>query len=288
MKNSTLWKYFAISDMLVNEVYIGNMVQGKSGSISYKTKINKPRPKNEWYRVENTHEPIIERELWDRAQELIQQRAKPFTIGKIGIFARKVRCVNCGYIMRNHKNRGEYYLQCSNRHVSKDSCIGAFISVKRLEKIVLEELRKLYDKYVDNDELEQKIQYCANLQSQKEKILSDISNYKRKIEECSKGIKELYIDKVKGIISESDYLEFSKDFTSQKNRLEEIVLEGERAISEIDTRIEQGDNRRSIIEKYANIEHLTREMVDTLIDYITVGKRLPGTKNVPVVIHWNF
>ena len=41
MKNSTLWKYFAISDMLVNEVYIGNMVQGKSGSISYKTKINK-------------------------------------------------------------------------------------------------------------------------------------------------------------------------------------------------------------------------------------------------------
>ena len=43
-KNSTLWKYFAISDMLINEIYIGNMVQGKYGSVSYKTKQNKPRP----------------------------------------------------------------------------------------------------------------------------------------------------------------------------------------------------------------------------------------------------
>lgn len=64
-KNSTLWKYFAISDMLCNEMYIGNMVQGKYGSVSYKTKQNKPRPKDEWYRVEGTHEAIIDRELWD-------------------------------------------------------------------------------------------------------------------------------------------------------------------------------------------------------------------------------
>ena len=57
-KNSTLWKYFAISDMLCNEMYIGNMVQGKYGSVSYKTKQNKPRPKDEWYRVEGTHEAM--------------------------------------------------------------------------------------------------------------------------------------------------------------------------------------------------------------------------------------
>ena len=58
-KNSTLWKYFAISDMLCNEMYIGNMVQGKYGSVSYKTKQNKPRPKDEWYRVEGTHEATV-------------------------------------------------------------------------------------------------------------------------------------------------------------------------------------------------------------------------------------
>ena len=75
-KNSTLWKYFAISDMLTNEIYIGNMVQGKYGSVSYKTKQNKPRPKEEWYRVEGTHEPIIDRELWDRVQSMVAEKSK--------------------------------------------------------------------------------------------------------------------------------------------------------------------------------------------------------------------
>ena len=91
-KNSTLWKYSAISDMLTNEMYIGNMVQGKYGSVSYKTKQNKPRPQEEWYRVEHTHEAIIDRDLWERVQALITSRAKPFTAGTVGLFARKVRC----------------------------------------------------------------------------------------------------------------------------------------------------------------------------------------------------
>lgn len=102
-KNSTLWKYFAISNMLVNEVYIGNMIQGKTGSVSYKTKQCKPRPKSEWYTVENTHEPIIDRDLWNKVQALIAQRAKPFDTGNIGLFARKARCANCGYTMLSSK-----------------------------------------------------------------------------------------------------------------------------------------------------------------------------------------
>ena len=95
-KGSTLWKYFAISNMLTNEIYIGNMVQGKYGSISYKTKQNKPRPKEEWIRTEGTHEPIIEQELWERVQKMLAERAKPFPSGTIGLFARKARCAECG------------------------------------------------------------------------------------------------------------------------------------------------------------------------------------------------
>ena len=143
-KNSTLWKYFAISDMLCNEMYIGNMVQGKYGSVSYKTKQNKPRPKDEWYRVEGTHEAIIDRELWDKVQSLIEQNAKPFSVGTIGLFAQKTRCMYCGYTMRSNKQTdGRRYLQCSNRHVSKDACIGSFISVPKLEQAVIKELNRM-------------------------------------------------------------------------------------------------------------------------------------------------
>lgn len=287
-KNSTLWKYFAISDMLTNEIYIGNMVQGKYGSVSYKTKQCKPRPKEEWYVVEDTHEPIIDRELWNRVQKLIGERAKPFDVGTVGLFARKARCMSCGYVMRSSKNRGRHYLQCSNRHVAKDSCIGSFISVDTLEQLVIEELNRLSMKYLDLDEAERSIVFCMNLQEQKAGLLDDNTTYRKKIEEYSKGIRDLYLDKVKGLLNESDYTEMTKDFMSNRDRLEKLIIENEKHIAELDEKIAVGDNRRELIEQYANLKHLTREMVVELIDYIIVGKRLKGMEHAPIEIHWNF
>ena len=274
--------------MLINEIYIGNMVQGKYGSVSYKTKQNKPRPKSEWYIVEGTHEPIIDRELWDRVQALILQKAKPFDIGTIGLFARKARCANCGYTMRSSKNRGKHYLQCSNRHIAKDACIGSFISVDKLEQLVIDELNHLAAEYLDKDKLSQNIKFCDNLQEQKAHLLSNIAVYEKKVAEYSKGIRELYMDKVKGLISESDYVEMLKEFTADRDRLERMIAGGQKKLSEIEEKIEADDNRHELIEQYTNLEHLTREIVETLIDYISVGKRIPGTRDVPIEIHWNF
>lgn len=288
-KNSTLWRYFAISDMLINEIYIGNMVQGKYGSVSYKTKQNKPRPKEEWYRVEGTHDPIINKELWDRVQEIVAQRAKPFVIGKIGLFARKARCINCGYVMCSNKQVGNrYYLRCSSRHVSKDACIGSFISVKKLEEAVISELNKLAQEYLNKDELEQKVEFKSNLKQKKELLECEISAYQKKISEYTKGIRDLYLDKVKGIISESDYLDLSKDFSTEKNRLENLVNETQKKLAIVESKIQVGDNRRKLIEQYTNLEHLDRETVEKLIDYILVGKRILGTNDTPIEIHWNF
>lgn len=287
-QNSTLWKYFAISDMLNNEIYIGNMVQGKYGSISYKTKQNKPRPKSEWYVVEGTHEPIIDHELWDRVQNLIGQRAKPFTVGTIGLFARKVRCANCGYIMRSSKNRNKHYLRCSNRHVAKDACIGSFISVDKLEQLVTCELNHLSAEYLDKDELERNIEFCNNLQEQKNRLLADIAAYQKKVAEYSNGIRELYMDKVKGLLSENDYMEMSKEFTTGRNRMECIIADTEKQLSEIEEKQATGVGSRELIEQYTNLDCLSREIVETLIDYISVDKRIPGTRDVPIEIHWNF
>lgn len=288
-KQSTLWKYYAISDMLINEIYIGNMVQGKYGSVSYKTKQNKPRPKDQWYIVKGTHEPIIDRDLWDKVQSLISQKAKPFTTGEIGIFARKARCMNCGYIMRSNKQAdGRHYLCCPPRHVAKDACEGAFISVKRLEQQVIAELNQMSGENLDKDELERKVEFCNNMNKQREKLNKDLTVYQKKIAEYSKGIRELYLDKVKGLITESEYVDFSKDFSTQKDHLEKLVIETQKQLTAVEKKIEAGDNRRQLIEQYTNLKKLDRETVEKLIDYIEVGKRIPGTRQVPVDIHWNF
>ena len=288
-KNSTLWKYYAISDMLVNEIYIGNMVQGKYGSVSYKTKQNKPRPKSEWYIVEGTHEPIIDRELWDKVQALIAQKAKPFTVGTIGLFAKKARCMNCGYVMRSNKQSdGRRYLGCSSRHVSKDACIGSFISVPKLEQAVITEINKLSAAYLDKDELEQSVTFNSDVRGKQKALKEEIAAYQSKIAEYTKGIRELYLDKVKGILSEQDYLDLSKDFSTQKERLEKLVIDTQKQLDVIERKIQAGDNKRQLIEQYTNLEHLNREIVEKLIDYILVGKKDPVTKEVPIEIHWNF
>ena len=63
------WRYPAISSILHNEMYIGNMVQGKFASVSYKTKKNRPVPPSQWYVVENTHERIIDNDTWTAVQK---------------------------------------------------------------------------------------------------------------------------------------------------------------------------------------------------------------------------
>ncbi len=283
-KNSTLWKYFSISNMLKNEIYIGNMVQGKYGSISYKTKENKPRPEAEWFKVEGTHEPIIDRELWNRVQSILKERTKACYNGKIGTFAQKVRCAYCGYLMRTTKNKNKTYLQCITRHISKSSCKGAFISAEKLENSVLEELNKLTERYLDKEILKERVLSSCDLEKTQERLENDIIAYNKRINEYTKAIGELYMDKVRGLITDDDYTKMSKTFMAERRRIEDTKADCEKSLGEHNST----DMQWELIKKYTKTEQLNREMVDALIDHIAVGKRLEGTREVPIEIHWNF
>lgn len=70
--------------------------------------------------------------------------------------------------------------------------------------------------------------------------------------------------------------------------LEKIIADGEKQLAEFDEKITAGDNCCELTEQYTNLEHINRKIVETLIDYISVGKRIPGIRNVPIEIHWNF
>lgn len=286
--NSTLWKYSSISSMLKNEIYLGHMVQGKYGSESYKTKKNRPRPKERWYRVEGTHEPIIEKELWYRVQELIERRSKPFSTGKIGLFAKKVRCANCGSIMCSSKNQNRYYLQCPRHRIAREACIGSFISVERLEEAVLRELNVLTETYLEKKEVEEKTVLYCDWEKEKLALKKEMETCQEKVNLFTKGIRELYIDKIKGVISEKDYIELIQNFSSEKECLEELISQQQTELLELEEKIRGGENRLLRIMKYLNPERLSREYIETMLDYILVDKRISGSCEVPIEIHWNF
>ena len=288
-KTGTLWKYFSISAMLTNEMYTGTMVQGKYASVSYKTGINKPRPKEKWIRVPDTHEPIIDRELWDRVQTLLRQRAKPFGSGKIGLFSKKALCLNCGYTMRTNKQGGgRYYLMCGTRHTAPNACIGSFISVHELEQAVLTELCLLLTENLDRDEVARSIRLNDNFSERITKLQADKMAYGKKIADLNKAVMDSYMDKAKGLITEDQFLEFSRCFIGDKARLESLVSDlGDKAAT-LESKLNNNRDRRQIVEKYDNITRLERLMVEKLIDCVKVGKRDPITKKVPIEIHWGF
>ena len=104
------WAETTVKALIRSEVYIGNMVQGKTGTLSYKSRKLINKPEEEWIRVEGTHEPIISREVWDTVVSIDKKKVRktPPTDGIRSIFTGIVYCADCGFKMRNHIERFTY------------------------------------------------------------------------------------------------------------------------------------------------------------------------------------
>lgn len=261
------------------------MVQGRYGSVSYKSHKNKPKPKEEWVIVKGTHEPIIDMNLWNSVQSKINANFKPFSGGKIGIFAKKCKCKNCGYTLKTSKSHGDRYLRCPTRQVDKNSCIGSFVNQKTVEKTVLKELNLLIEQYLNVDQLEEKV-ILNQFRNDKEILKKEIAQYQANINKKSKAIKDSYMDKVNGIISQEQFIEFNEEFQKEKQDIEMLLADKQKKLLELNNEQETLKSKRQLLEQYINVTELTREMIDNLIDYIEVGEKDPTTKKKSIKIYW--
>ncbi len=286
-----MWSYRTVQGILVNEVYIGNLIQGKQESISYKTKQLRDRPKEKWIRVNNTHEPIISKEVWDQVQSKVNAHYRPFlSTSRIHPLSGKVFCIYCGASMHIHTQQTRRYLQCHTRNVSDTECPGAFMPAAELEKLIIVELRKFTQELLDHDKLEQEVEYHAglNLKRKTEQLIEARKSLEEKRQEYGTAMKQLYIDKLRGIITVKDYTEISKQFTREKRRMDEEIRSCDKRLTEVEARKMIGDNRLERIQGYLSLSELTRPMTEALIGRIEIGKRDKETGKVPVSIFWNF
>lgn len=284
-KLGTLWKYPAITDMLQNQMYIGDMVQGKYGSVSYKSHKNKPKPKEQWIIVKGTHEPIIDIKLWNSVQSKINSNFKPFSGGKVGLFAKKCKCKYCGYTLKTSKSHNDRYLRCPTRQVSKDNCIGSFISENVVKRTVLKEINSLIHKYLNVDKLEESI-IIEKFRDKKQQIQKEIAQCESNLAKKSKAIHASYMDKINGIITQEQFIEFNQSFIKEKESIERLLKEKQNKLLEYNNEQEMLKSKRQILEQYINVTELSREMVDNLVDYIVVGQKDPITKKKTIEIHW--
>ena len=264
-RNSTLWKYYTIADMLANEIYIGNMVQGRYGSQSYKTRKNISRPPSLWYKVPDTHAPLISQTLWDVVQERLHHMSHRGSKNSPSPFAGRVFCHTCGAPLCATTTRGKRYLQCSTRHAAKAACTGAFLSEEALKNAVLQQINTLIDTYsvqIDLRSAEQTDQ--TNLDAQRTRMR----------EQYRRSLRLLYLDRAAGRISESDAQTLTEQLKRDLARLRAPQTESEGPAQTKHT--------------CRPLRTLTSYTMQLLIQRIEVGRRAPGSRTVPVCIHWRF
>lgn len=150
------WTIAQIKTILKSEAYIGNSVHNKQSTISFKNKKKVRKPESEWFRVEDTHEAIIDKDVFCRVQELIKSRRRQRKNKETPIFAGLVKCADCGCSMRfgtNTSNKTPYnYYACSfYEQFGKGYCSMHYIRYDVLYQAVLERLQ-FWARAVQQDE----------------------------------------------------------------------------------------------------------------------------------------
>ena len=147
------WNDVTVKTILRNEVYLGHMVQNKTGTVSYKNHKQVSKPESEWIRVENTHEPLISQDVWDAVQRMDNHpsRGRSGKSGSVSLFAGLLRCMDCGASMRymrdyrkkTSRKEPEYKAYVCNRYASggKDACSSNYINQKAKDHVVLVDIR---------------------------------------------------------------------------------------------------------------------------------------------------
>ncbi len=284
------WSANAIKSILTNEVYLGNLVQGKRTTISYKNKKIISKPKSEWIKKEKTHEAIIDEDTFKKVQSEIMKRTKPIkSTGSVHTFSGNVYCLECKRYMRKKNSARHEYLVCSNNRNGYNDCDNkSSIRYDALEKLVLDAINKKIKEFYDYDYIEkelidkEKVNFDKRINLLKqEKDIAIKKNLKNKI-----YLKTLYEDRVNGVITVEQFKNLMKDY-----RDEEVILSKRLKAIENEINFYQENlviNIKAIIGKYKELDKLNRIIIEEFVDKVYIGKLDKETNVRNIEIKWNF
>ncbi len=291
-----IWTIDTIAKLLRNEVYIGNLVQGKRTSLGYK--VHKFRKVNEkdWCRTENTHDAVIDKETWNLVQKRLGTHESPTRTGEVHYFSKKVYCSDCGKVFTrnvfNTKSGKKAYLQCKGAKKLNICENNKSIKIGELEIIVINAINDLLNNYYDKDNLQE---YYNNIKSNDKTIKETIdvlnkekNNLDKKIAENKSYFRKLYEDKNNELITEDMFKMLTSDYSKE---IDNMILRKNNIDNEIDCLNTKEDNRKQasdIFKKYKHIKKLDKLIIDEFIEKINIGAYNKETNSRDIEIEWNF
>lgn len=280
------WADATVKNIVRNEVYIGNMVQGKTGTMSYKSRKLINKPEDEWIRVEGTHEAIIPRSVWDTVVGIDQKRVqkKETSDGYKSIFTGLVYCADCGFKMRNHTEKFTYKDGRPGRYSSficgnyarsgKSACTVHTIYEHVLEQLVLADIREKarFAEY-DPERLAQQIIRLKEKENRTRLSSFDqeLKTTQARISELERLMQNLYEDKCTGTIPQTVFQTLMRKYEAERAEKAGALPELERKVKAHQENQQGADHWTEVIRRYTEITQLDETILFELVDRIEVG-----------------
>ena len=290
------WSPMTINKILDRQEYIGDTINFRYTTRSFKDKTRINIPKEQWKIFKNTHEAIIDEETWNTVQRLRSNKRRPTKTGKTSIFSGHLFCKDCGaklyYCTSNNFTPDKDFYRCSNyKNNSTHSCSSHNIKDIALRELVLDNIKQVISYISSYEDLFIKEKLDASLEEQRKE---DVSN-KKLLSQCEKRIKDIdnliqhiYEDNISGKITDERFATLSLNYEREQKDLKERI---NKLATTIDKTKQEEINITTFIDKvkkYTEIKELTPEIVNELIDkiYVYQQTKLNGKKYQQIEIYY--
>lgn len=276
-KKSTVaqWSHVAVRRILQNEVYTGVLVQGKRTTPNYKTKKFVYRSKDEWVRVEDTHEAIINRTQFDLVQKLLLEDTRAGTEDvAVHPYCGRIYCADCGApaVRKTAKAGGRQYVYyvCGANKADRTVCSKHSIREDILNTAVLTTIRQQIEVILDLDRALQDIERLTWERFEIRKIDANIETQKQIIRKNNELRLGIYEDLQAGILTKDEFVSMKSEFTARIADAQKIIEQLTQSKSEIQQGLSAQQSWLAQFKEYENISEITRRVIVSLVERINV------------------
>ena len=280
------WSSERISEMLKNETYIGNMVQGRMVKISYKSKKCLRQSPENWVVVEGTHEPIIDQETFQKVQMLVNSRKHTRSRTYDFLLKGLIFCHECGYPMAviNRKNAaGEdrlfFVCRTYQRFTKAGVCTCHSIKEETVTAAVLSKVREVCQAYLDPERLQPIAEEEVEKAKKVAKCEAEIQSLQSKITALTTKLDQMYMDRLNSLLPEEDFQRIY-----QKVKMDRTVLEDrlKNLQNQLDQPVSAEEKARSLVKQFLDSALTSRELLVSLIE------RVELTEEKEIIIKFRF
>ena len=271
-----LWSSERISDMLQNETYIGNMVQGRMVKVNYKSKKCLRQPREKWVIVENTHAPLVDRETFQKVRLLVESRKHTRSRTYDFLLKGLIFCHECGYPLAtlNRKNAaGEerlfFVCRTYQRFTKAGVCTCHSIKEQTVTEAVLAKVREVCQAYLNPNELLPMAQKAIEDARAAGSTEAEIQALRNRIDTMTANLDRMYMDKLSGILNEDDFQRIYLKVKADRAKLEDQLKELEKK-KESPAKTE--DEAKVLVNRFLDSACASRELLVSLIERIELSE----------------